>query len=154
MKKTLIFVLALSVLIICFAGCSGSKKEIDTNALEKELVDSGLFFDKMSSVSGDMASGLFGIDESLLESSLLYFSTTATPEELAIFTAKDDASTKKIVEAVENRIENQKRSYASYAAEEVPKLENAVVKTHGRYVIYIVADKIDDADKIIDSYLK
>lgn len=62
--------------------------------------------------------------------------------EIGIFHSADDDSHKKTEQAVRSYLETLKQDQsaflASYAAEELPKLENAEVRTFGHYTVYAV----------------
>ena len=53
-----------------------------------------------------------------------------------------------------DRLAFQKESFADYIPTEVPKIESAILKTSGNYLIYCVADDAAAAQAVIDSYVK
>lgn len=65
--------------------------------------------------------------------------TGATAEELAVFETKDADAAAALVQKLEARNADRIESYSSYIPEEVPKLENAVILSGGRYVVLCVA---------------
>ena len=60
----------------------------------------------------------------------------------------DDAVT-----ALENRVAYQKAGYEDYGPAEVPKLDSAVIKSAGSYVVMCVSDDNAKAEEVIKSYL-
>ena len=66
--------------------------------------------------------------------------TGATAEELAVFETKDADAAAALVQKLEARNADRIESYSSYIPEEVPKLENAVILSGGRYVVLCVAE--------------
>ena len=70
-----------------------------------------------------------------------------------MFEFADEAEAQLAISAAEARITSQKDSFATYIPEEVPKLDNAVVETHGRYLIVCVSGQ-DNASEIISDYLE
>lgn len=63
----------------------------------------------------------------------------ATAEELAVFEAKDADAAAALVEKLQARNADRIENYADYIPAEVPKLENAVILSGGRYVVLCVA---------------
>ena len=61
-------------------------------------------------------------------------------EELAVFETKDADAAAALVQKLEARNADRIESYSSYIPEEVPKLENAVILSGGRYVVLCVAE--------------
>ena len=47
----------------------------------------------------------------------------------------------------------QKDSYADYAPDQVPKLDTAVVRTCGEYVIVCVSADNEKAASVVDAYI-
>lgn len=154
MKKTVAVVIALC-LMLCAAAC-GEKAAADFSLEDcsRELLASEAFTDLLSPITAETAAGLYGIDASKLSEAQVYCSTGATAEEIALFKAVDEAAAKEIKAACEARIESQKESYESYVPEEVPKLEKAIIRTGGVYVVYVTAADPGAAGKILDGYIK
>lgn len=155
MKKTIKRIICLimcALTVFAFAGCSGEEaKEIDIEKLSADLLDQVDFKDTLTKLDSDMITKLYGIDYA--EEEIVYVSTGATAEELALFKLKDSADAQKAYDAVNKRLDYQKDSYELYIPEEMVKLDAAVVQLSGSYVIFCVSDG-DTAKTIIDSYIK
>lgn len=65
-------------------------------------------------------------------------------DEYGVFQAADGAQAKTIAGALEAYLQLKLETDMGYQPEELPKLENAEVKTSGNYVMYCV---LDDAEK-------
>lgn len=154
MKKTFAAVLALC-LLLCAAAC-GEKAAADFSLEDcsRALLASDAFTDLLSPITAETAAGLYSIDASKLSEAQVYCSTGATAEEIALFKAADEAAAKEIKAACETRIASQKESYESYVPEEVPKLEKAIVRMSGVYVVYVTAADPAAAESILDGYIK
>lgn len=155
MKRTAAAVLCI-ILCICALSACGEKATVDFSLEDcsRELLGSDAFTDLLSPITAEIAAGLYGIDAALFAEVQVYCSTGATAEEIALFRAVDEAAAKEIKAACEARIEAQKESYESYVPEEVPKLEKAIVRMGGVYVVYITAADPAEAGKILDGYVK
>lgn len=155
MKKTIKRVLCLmlcALTIFAFAGCSGSEtKELDIEKLSTDLLEQVEFKDTLTKIDSDMISKLYSIDYA--EDEIVYVSTGATAEEIALFKLKDSSDAQKAYDAVNKRLDYQKNSYELYIPEEMVKLDAAVVELYGNYVIFCVSDG-DTAKTVIDGYIK
>lgn len=149
MKKTIITVIVLTFAILMTA-CGKAEKNIDVEALAKQLHQEVTFSDELSAIDGEMAQLLYNIDDAVKQS--VYLSSGATAEEIAVFELKSDEAAKNAKEKAEDRIKEQIESFRTYVPAEVARLENAIVEVTGRYVIVCVSDG-DAAKKIIDSYI-
>lgn len=155
MKKTLKIIVSLMLCILtlfAFAGCSGGEtKEIDIDKLSAELTEKVEFKDSLTKLDDSMISKLYGIDYA--EEQIVYVSTGATAEEIALFKLKDSSDAQKAYDAVNKRLDYQKNSFELYIPEEMVKLDAAVLELYGNYVIFCVSDG-DTAKTIIDGYIK
>lgn len=159
MKKVFCLLFAVTVLVFAFSACGGSGDgnteltELDSAALAQELVDGdGIFIDLLSPVDTSVALGLYQLDEADVADCLVYCSTGATAEEIAIFQATSEEAVTRIQDAIQNRIDMQITSFESYVPTEVPKLENAIVQTSGMFIVYVTAEDAAAAQTIVDSY--
>ena len=154
MKRALYVLFSLVLIFSILSGCGEKDVEnVDFDALSGQLLDSGAFTDLLCPLTKDITASLYGIDEADIENFALFCSTGATAEEIALFKAVDEAAAQRIMDAVEKRITNQITSYENYVPEEVPKLEDAIIRQNGLFIAYITADKSNKAAKILDAYM-
>lgn len=83
-----------------------------------------------------------------------YTATGALPDMIAVFEAKDAAGAENIRAAMDTYVTEMCREYERYAPEQVPKLENAIVKSSGNWAILCVSSDAETTSKIIDDVLK
>lgn len=145
-------VLALALVFALSACGGGEDKTIDIAALAKELVDAGTFGEPMNALDSTVALGLYGASEDTKVSA--YAGTVATAEEVAVFECANDDAADTLMASLEQRNQTRIAQYESYDAEEVPKLENAVILSGGRYVVLIVAQDASAAEEIAVAALK
>ena len=70
----------------------------------------------------------------------------------ALVKATSEDAAKEILSAFEQRVILQSESYADYMPDEVPKLEDAVVRREGVYVLLCVAEDADGGVEVMDNY--
>ena len=95
------------------------------------------FTEELTEVSEDVIVRRYGLDGSDVVYAAGYAGTPAVVDEIAVFETTD---TNAVLEAVNARIESQKTNYASYAPDEVPKLEDAVIAAVGDCVVVCVSE--------------
>ncbi len=151
MKKAITLMVLAMVLMV--AGCSKKSETTTVNIenLANELMENVQFEDELSQVDSDMVEKLYNINNA--SSSYVYIGSGATAEEIAVFEFKDEESAKQGLDKANTRISEQKDSYATYIPEEVQRLDNAIVKQSGRYLVVCVSDD-SKAEDIISKYIK
>ena len=112
------------------SGSGGSKKEIDV--AKSEMLGSIYFF-----------------EDGQVEISKVYMSGNATADEIVVVSCKDEEAAKEVENLLKMRVKNQKELFATYNADEAAKLDKAIVKTSGKYVVLCVCDDYDKAESIL-----
>lgn len=166
MKKALLC-LSLAALLVC-AGCgtqTGTQTDSDNTVASQQTANYSVdewvdmlsntlpFDDDMTLVGAEQAMGVYGItdEDGYSGNCTLLISTMATPEEVAVFTADDALSVEDLYALATSRIEKQKAAYQSYAPQEMPKLESAVVKICGDKLIVVVCADNEKAESVISA---
>ena len=154
--KKYVFLTLILALFISLGGCSAKKYRDDVSC--KTLVDS---------VSAKMPEELdfLELDESFREfyfegaeeyddCYIVYSSPSEDISEIGIFHAVSDQAAEKIegvcYEYIVDLGQNSRAFIASYAPEELTKLDGAEVRRYGRYVVYTVLDA-SDAERVFES---
>lgn len=141
---------------ILMAGCSKTKDGTDENivmdvaTLADQLKEGITFKDDMSLLEDDIFSMVYNIDMGDIVNKKIYLSAGATAEEIAVIEGKDSESVGRIVDGLEQKIEDQKVNFESYVPEEMKKLEDPVLVKEGNYVILCISDDNEKALDIIE----
>lgn len=150
MKKIII---VFAVLALILSGCGkDAGKAIDFQSFCADMLAGGAFTEELISVDTELGCAQYAINPADCRQAMLYLSSGATAEELALFEAVDADSLERIKDAVNNRLRLQTDSFESYQPSEVPKLDKAIVFTRGNYIILIVADDYESANKVLKKY--
>ena len=139
------FVLVAAMLIFCACGKDYSKLKLDVNSIGVNLINNCSFQVTPEAVpNADAAISQLKLDETKLAKNadgsfrLFYSVSASTPEVVIVIEAVDAAAAESISKgAVKEWIDYNAEAYASYGADQVPKLENAVNQTNGNYVFVI-----------------
>ena len=154
MKKQMKTVLILAACLLLTA-CSGKKKDISVDVqkladdLNAQTISSDT--DTLSQTATDMLPAIYYLDAETVESAAAYMSGGATACEIAVIESKEEAGTKTVEEKLKKRVSSQSDLYASYNADEVSRLKEAVIKSAGRYTVLVVCDDTKKANEILKS---
>ncbi len=171
MKKKIALI---ATLVICMAGMAacGDKKDdssknttnektestvqedFDVTELADKIKNEGSFTDLAPLDSKIAVDRLYGLDSSKIEASAFYSNSNATAEDVAVIKVNDESYVADVKKAIEERVAEQKASFESYNAAEVPKLDDAVIVTSGKYIVFVVSGDSAKAKDIIKGYIK
>lgn len=146
--------LGMTLLALCLTACSKGGKDItvDVGALAGELQSEAVTSDTLSSTAEEMLPSIYFIDAETMEKGAAYTSTGATACEVAVIECKEASQTAEVEKLFETRVSSQSELFASYNAGEVSKLDSAIIKSAGKYVVLCVCDDTDKANEILKEY--
>lgn len=155
------FVLVAAMLIFCACGKDYSKLKLDVNSIGINLINNCSFQVTPEAVpNADAAISQLKLDETKLAKNadgsfrLFYSVSASTPEVVIVIEAVDAAAAEGISKgAVKEWIDYNAEAYASYGADQVPKLENAVNQTNGNYVFVIVSNDTPAAQSFLNAQI-
>ncbi len=153
MKKAAIMMATLMLLFLMGGCSSGQTKEIDINQVANDLKNEITYTDELSKLTDDMFDSVYKIDRSLVKQAIAYTSSGATAEEIVAIEMNQAEDVKTAETALKDRIQYQKDGYSDYGPAEVPKLDNAVIKSSGTYIFMSVSDDHAKAEEILNRYL-
>jgi len=155
MKKTKLISLFLAFFaaLSCFTGCAGANKGMDTEKLSQALDEGQVFADSLVRHEKTVVLELFGLDKNDVSACVFSCSAYAGVEEYAVFEAADDEAAGRIADAVYLRLKWQKISCGDYRPEQLQKLNAAIVRQSGVYVVYVCARDAAGAERIINRYI-
>lgn len=151
MKKRLSVLLFAVLMIFVLTACGGKKEKdinVDITKLCEELqttVTSG----SLATVTPELQASTYFFDLSKVEESAAALNSGANACEVAIVKCKDTDYTSEVKSLFETRVKNQSALFADYAAGEVAKLEAALIKTAGKYVVLCVTDDAKKAEELL-----
>ncbi|MGN1047746.1 MAG: DUF4358 domain-containing protein [Eubacteriales bacterium] len=156
MKNKFPVVILIFLLTALLFSCGNAKKDINIDVSEVA-----------SKLSSELASEKAGLVELTEDSSAIRYgivglyskmyceaSVTVASDEFAVIEASDEQTAGEIVNKLDAYRKERISLFASYAASEVPKLEDALLESEGKYVIFVSSDKLDAAKEIWNSAKK
>lgn len=141
---------------LVFAGCSrevSEEKDVPISDITEKLLSDLTWVDgPLFQLNDNAVSKTYDFGEAGIEGCEVYIAASnATAEEIAVVKLNDKKDLPAVEEAMQKRVDTKKKEVENYKPEEVYKLENAVITSHGRYAALIVCDEFDKADEVFES---
>lgn len=153
MKKTLILAVLCAFTALILTACGGKSSSgsadvsVDVNQLCKDL--EGTINSEVSEVSSDIIASTYFFDMDKIEESAAALNSGSNACEVVVLKCKDASYVSDAEDLLKKRVESQSTLFASYNAPEVAKLDAAIIKSKGNYVVFCVTDDTDKANEII-----
>ncbi len=129
-------------------------KDYDVAAIASKIFKNVKFADELGEINPKVLTGIYGIDDSMIQNAAGYAGGGATAEEIAVFEVKKLSQVRTIENKAKEHIEDRKRSFESYIPEEMPKLRRPFIYTNGKLVVVCVADSYGKLENIIKDLIK
>lgn len=128
-------------------------EDFDVKTVAADIKNEGKFKDQLAEIDPNIAiNRIYQLDSAKLEAYAFYTNTGATAEEIAVIKVNDDSYLKNIENAFNKRVDDQKEACRNYLPDEMTKLDKAVIKTSGSYIIFVVSEDSEKANEIIGRY--
>lgn len=151
MKRLFTMFITITMLGLVLTGCGGSgSKEVTAEPakLAEDLAGTASG-DTLSAVSQEILASTYLVDTAKIEDSAAYLGTGATACEAVVIKCSDTDYPAEVKKLFETRVSNQSELYASYNADEVKNLDNAIIKISGSYAVLCVTNDTESAEKIL-----
>ncbi|MBO4229067.1 MAG: DUF4358 domain-containing protein [Clostridia bacterium] len=125
---------------------------LDIAAVAARLASECSFSEELTENSAYLSAKFRSLAEQT-ESCVAYVPTGITPEEVFVFEMKSEEDTAQVKSVLESYVSRQKSDYADYAPLQVPKLENPVILTSGKVVVFVVSVDNEAAESVAKSVL-
>lgn len=155
MKKLIPFFLILG-LLLSFAGCGEDKKsnaDLDATALAQALLKGNVFSGSLDELPPSKAAAFYGVNGDAVEQAVLYHASGTSKEQIVLIKATDENTAAEMVAVLKGLVAEWIEADTAYAPEEVPKLEKAVLRQSGPWVVLVVANDPDTAAKVVGEYI-
>lgn len=134
-----LFVAALCVFLYFMLSANRESRAAFSDV--QEAVISAANLTPMAEGDNQTLKRLYGLSASDYENVLLYYPTTNMgAEELLLIQLKDLSQQQAVKDAIESRLDTQKKSFDGYGVDQYAMLEKAVVEVQGNYILLVVAN--------------
>ena len=129
-------------------NAEASEEEADIEGIARDLRNEIAYKDELTEIDLDTAAMIFSFGDAKIDKAVIYESTGATAEEIAVLECASQEDAKKAAQALEMRVSEQKEAFEDYVPGELNKLSEAVIVTRGNTVIRSVSDEPQKAKEI------
>lgn len=155
MKKICSLILSAVMALTLLTACGSANVTIDVNEAADTLKTNLSYAGSLEELGSKMLENTYDeIDTESITAYKAYVSADVTAEEVAVFEMKDDAAAAALKTVLEAHVQAQKEIYADYSPEGVVRLEKAVIRQSGKYVILCISDDTDKVASEVDKLLK
>lgn len=151
MKKSLsllfVFLLCLAAMTAC-----GVKTVTDPAALAEALASADLYSTEIYPLDNSMITQLFAVTADYT-SAYAHASAGDAADELLVLTAADEASAQTLLAQLETHMRDLSALYATYAADQCPRIEGGLLMRVGNVVVWCVSNDTDAAKTIVENYM-
>ena len=134
-----LFVAALCVFLYFMLSANRESRAAFSDV--QEAVISAADLTPMAEGDNQTFKRLYELSASDYENVLLYYPTTNMgAEELLLIQLKDLSQQQAVKDAIESRLDTQKKSFDGYGVDQYAMLEKAVVEVQGNYILLVVAN--------------
>ena len=154
MRKNVLLILVLS-LLFSLAACGGkeAKRDLDPAALSGDLLKSNVFSASLEELPASKVSAFYELDADTVEEAVLYHASGVSKEQIVILKLRDETAAGNTVSELKGLITQWLEADKAYAPQEVPKLEKAVLRQSGVWVVLVISNDPDTTAKIVGEYI-
>ena len=153
MKRYKIAAVLLAVLFIFGLSACGSGKTADPAAALQTIRDSVPFSEELTELDKTAVCKNYDLEETDLAGCAAAIGSGATAENAVVIEGTDRAAARRVEAALRAFLDDWIEGYSDYKPEEVPKLEQAVLKVKGNYVILCVSADSGRAAAVVKDIL-
>lgn len=160
-NKKLIFLGIGLFLFFCLIGCSlnkGNEAENNINVPVQEIatrIQSELEWPALLELDDEMLQEIYKLDPKNLDSYIAKIPLmNVKTDELTVIKTTSLADVKKVKEAILQRAENIKKSFENYLPDQYEKAVNNLIKSNGRYILFVIHEERNKAEEIFDNFFK
>lgn len=159
MKRIICVICALAMcLSVC--ACGEKTQKIDMYELQRSMVsaDKSLPEMKISGSWDENAEKAFSyisdMEYNKIHGFFLAYAADGMAYELAVVQLKDKSDAGEMEDSLNEHVQTRVRMYKTYEPEQVQRAENAVVKTVGDCVLFIMSDSPENAETAFKEFTK
>ena len=143
-NRAVVFAAAVCLLLAGCGSSGGAAAEAYTKEQATEILDSGIFTYELDEYDYNLAWDIYGLESASLTQEqlvdgVLWNSSGADCEQLALLIFSDSEGAEAAVSAMETYLQNQIESNRDYRPAEIPKLEDPFLQAAGETVLLVVS---------------
>lgn len=149
----LLIVCSISVCMLLAAGCGAAEEQqpagetADLNALSAAMIAADTTLPEMTVVTDadEQAelnfSAFSDFDYARVQSYFYAYATDGGMQEIAVVELSDTADAAALMNTMQAHLDDRRGTLSTYAPDQLPMVEHAVIKQDGRYIAMIICEK-------------
>ena len=129
-------------------------KDYNVSQIATEILNNIKFKDTLGEINPKVLTGIYEIDDAMIQNAAGYAGGGATAEEIAVFEVKKLSNVRDVERKIKEHITDRKRSFESYIPEEMPKLRRPFIYSNGKLVVVCIADNYGKLETVIKNFVK
>lgn len=129
-------------------------KDYNVLQIANQILNNVVFKDKLGEINPKVLTGIYEIDDTMIQNAAGFAGGGATAEEIAVFEVKKLSDVRSIERKINEHIQSRKQSFESYIPEEMPKLRRPFIYSNGKLVVVCIADSYGKLENIIKENIK
>lgn len=144
-----VFTRLLSVFLLCtlLAACTGAAPAVPIDTLRTGMLAADPTLPEMLTADSNApdAATLFAhlsdLDYQKVDAYFLSYSATGLADEVAVIRVKQAADVKAAEQSLRDHVDSRIKLYRNYQPDQLRRVEQAVVFTHGSYAVLLISDQ-------------
>ena len=147
-KKIFTSIFLIMAVLTLNACSSKSSKQPTAESVTSKIVED-LQSDTMIELSEERVQSYYGFDLDIVEDYSIYVDGSGGfSDEVAVLKAKDTGDINALKDSIQERVDSQEKAFDGYNAKEFKKLEDHLVVVRDNYVLFVVSNDTESAQKI------
>ncbi|MBR7185769.1 MAG: DUF4358 domain-containing protein [Clostridia bacterium] len=152
MKKISALLLILLLTLTALTACA-EKTITEPAALAEALAAADIYSTEIYPLDKSLVGQIFAITGAYTEA-YAHASAGDAADELLVIVAEDEPGAEALLTQLEKHMADFSALYATYAADQCPRIEGALLMRVGAVVVWCVSDDTDAAKQIVQNYMK
>lgn len=156
MKRKIVLLISLLILTLALSACSPAKDpsvissvSLGCEEIRQAIAQTQSFYEQASPSETEIFTYL-GLNSGLVaDMAMTMDASLTTPDTIAVITATDDKAVMQVKSAMEEYVATKKDEFQNLYPEQLPKLENAVIRVRDNQAVLIICDDPDAAIKAL-----
>ena len=132
---------------------SQAPAEIDVNAAADAIKSEVKFAGELTKAEEEFAKISLTVPDGS-EGAMYLIDGAQVADAFGVYKCADDAKAAELVTGINGYINDTKDEMQKYNPDDVPKLDNAIVKSSGKYVVFVITSDNDKAKEVVERFFK
>jgi hypothetical protein len=151
--KRIFSILLCLLLLLSFAACGTAKEITDPAALAEALYSAEIYSTDLYPLDASLVDVMFELDKPYT-AAYGYATAWDAADEIAVLVAADEAAAQDLLTNLEAHRVAFSQLYSTYAPNQCPRIDGALLMRVGNVVVWCVSDDTDAAKALVENHSK